>query len=279
MKVRYSQRRSNILEARRKSVAHLSELLESVFSDRVRSLKRELRDGGNLRKRISRMDVPDELPPELLTLKKAALVVGGNPPSNPPPENLPHDLDSWQKFRIALLIALNSGLAYALGLLADVENDWWTSRGYEQVDLEARATILAYQARVGRNLTLIADDTMLDVHKMVSDWYVSGRDFSSLLADLNKYFGSQRAQLIATQEVNNLNSQISLAFMTAHRTNQWAWDAMGEKPCESELEINGKYYMGCMELNGKIFRVGDPMPPFASHIGCQCLATPIKEAT
>jgi hypothetical protein len=273
MKIRLSERRSRIIATKKKELEKVRAAIEPVLEERRKWLSRELRGGGNLRKRLTKIQAPTKLSSGEAALYKVKrlLPVAGNPPKNPPPVNQPHNLNEDHKWRDRFIAALIAALLLAGASFVDLENLIWTSRGMPNVDVDVEAAVRAYQDRIGRRISNIADDTMLDVQKAISDWYVSGEDFSSLMKKLETIFGPKRAERIARQEINNLNSQIALEFMRKYGVEDWVWDAMGENPCMQELYISGHSYAGCRELNGKRFSVGAPMPPDAAHVNCECI--------
>lgn len=181
--------------------------------------------------------------------------------------------EEWNAWKKALLIALLLGLFQATEDLAEVENLFWLSRGRDELTYDAETLILAYQLRTGRPLESIALATFVAIERLIREWYVSDDTFPQLLAQLNRYFNDVRIKTIARHEVGNLLSQMVAQQMVSYGLKNWYWDAMGENPCKNDIHIKGITYEGCSDLNGRHFILGDPMPPDAAHVGCQCLPT------
>lgn len=181
--------------------------------------------------------------------------------------------EEWNAWKKALLIALLLGLFQATDDLAEVENLFWLSRGQDELTYDAETLILAYQLRTGRPLESIALATFVAIERLIREWYVSDDTFPQLLVQLNRYFNDVRIKTIARHEVGNLLSQMVAQQMVSYGLKNWYWDAMGENPCKNDIHIKGITYEGCSDLNGRHFILGDPMPPDAAHVGCQCLPT------
>lgn len=181
----------------------------------------------------------------------------------------------WDNFKRALMIALLMGLFEALDSFADIENEFWSSRSQEELSYDAGILIGAYQLRTGRPLEDIAKTTLEGVERLVAKWYDDNASFPDLIRSLDRYFNDTRLATIATTETGNLLAQMTLQQLVEYGLENWYWDAMGEDPCHSPLFIQGVTYKGCSDLNGRRFKVGDPMPPDASHPSCQCIPTPM----
>ena len=297
-------RRNMLNEARDRNAKKVAAAILPIFQKQYRRLQRVIRKGGNLRKAMGKIDVPEieqaVIPPDeqlavvwpkvegAIAYKvyqqedidrdafyRAAVLLKIDPPpafKSPPPQ--PKD-DSWDAWKAALIIALLAALGDSADDIGGVESDVWESRGYAPLQFDPDQAVQDYQSRIGRNISNIADDTLTGVQAAIAAWYTSGAPFSDLVDDLEKWFDADRAGLIGRTEVGNLTSQITLEAMKFYGFTDWIWDAMGENPCSSELIIDGNSYEGCQELNGMKFPAGASMPPDAAHPNCQCRATPI----
>jgi hypothetical protein len=180
----------------------------------------------------------------------------------------------WEEWKKKLLLALLLGLFSAVDYLADVENEIWESRGYDNLTYDAASIVEDYQRRTGLPLTGIAEATLIAVERIIAGWYDSEEPFPELIHQLDRYFNDVRIETIAATETGNIIAQMVIQQMVASGDREWYWDAMGENPCHGELAIKGVIWKGCSELNGHLFPLGDPMPPDAAHPNCQCLPTP-----
>jgi len=109
MRIRLSQRKNLIEKAKEKAVQNIVQALYPVVQNRFKVLKRELRDGGNLRKQLKRAE-------------KNGI------------QNEFEKVEHWQNFDVALDTVLELELNKSAAALVEIENQTWTSRGYNSVE-------------------------------------------------------------------------------------------------------------------------------------------------
>jgi hypothetical protein len=302
-----TQRRARLKAAKRQAAERVKAKILPVFRSQYRRLERFLRRA-NLRKRLNKIKVPAGLEPpsldiqnlmditfpavpgaigykitvedpEKIALEKMAalykvdqLFKAPSPPKS--------DTSEWDNFKKALLIALLLGLFAGVDDIGDVENEIWASRGYDPLTFDPQQVVEDYQLRTGRNLSDLGADTLISVQNIITQWYLKDdpfEPFKNLLDDLDKQFNAARAKAIASTEVGNLTSQIFLQEMSSNGWSEWYWDALGENPCTKPIQILNQVYDGCLDLNGRKFKIGTPMPPDAAHPNCECLPMPAFE--
>lgn len=161
-----------------------------------------------------------------------------------------------------------------LRLLTQRAPDVWDSPR-QQTFSTPEALILAYQLRTGERIDAVALVTMVAVERIIAEWYSAEEAFPKLITDLKRYFGDTRVDTLSRTLVGDLHAQMIIQQMQSYGLTEWYWDHKGEDvPCTNPITMLGKTYAGCKELNGKVFRLGDPMPPDAAHPNCHCLPTP-----
>jgi hypothetical protein len=269
-RIRLTQRRQKLKAAKKKAAERVKAKILPVMRSQYKRLERFLRRS-NLRKRLNKIKVPD---PENLNItvdmvalyKVEQLFKAPSPPKS--------DKDEWDTWKKALLIALLLGLFASVDDIGQVENDIWESRGYDPLTFDPQQIIEDYQMRIGRNLDDIGSDTLARVQSAIADWYMGEESLPELLDDLDRFFDEARAEAIAATEVGNMTSQIFLQEMLSNGWTEWYWDALGENPCTKPIQLLNQIYDGCLDLNGRKFKVGTPMPPDAAHPNCQCIPMP-----
>lgn len=269
--IRLTERRRMLIAARTRDEAVVKDHLMPVFATGYKRLRRSIGNSAvPLRKRIMKMEVEHEPGmdafPSVITLRKVQRVF------NTAPKDA--DRERWNDFKAALVAALLASLFLGVDDLGGIENEILLSRGYGALTFTGQLIVDDYQRRVNYNLGELADATQIGVEQAIADWAVTTAPFADLERILQGYFSEQRAILISRTEMGNVLSQIVHQTMMSHNWKEWYWDAMGEHPCTKPLTVAGRVYGGCLELNGKIFPIGHPMPPDASHPGCECLPTP-----
>lgn len=269
--IRLTERRRLLIATRTKDEAVVKDHLMPVFDASYKKLRRVLGNSAvPLRKRVMQMKVEAEITdvayPNAVTLRKVQRVFNTAPREA--------DRERWNEFKTALVAALLAGLFLGVDDLGAIENEILVSRGYGALTFVGQTIVDDYQRRVNYSLGELADATQRDVEQAIADWAVTSAPFSDLERILQGYFSEARATVISRTEMGNVLSQIVFQVMMSHNWKEWYWDAMGEHPCTKPLTVGGRVYGGCMELNGKLFPIGHPMPPDASHPGCECLPTP-----
>lgn len=260
-RIRLVQRRKMINAARGKAEERVVAALRPIFKQQHKRLERFLRRA-NLRKRLIKIKAPAN--------GKATILMKEFVPQEP-------GADDWDAWKGALVAAIILALIAQVTGLGDIENLVWVSQGYAPLTYLPGDVVADYQRRIGRNLDDLATDTMAAVEREITEWYISGDPFPALMSRLDRWFDDNRITTIAETEISNLVSQMVLQAMISYGWGEWYWDALGEIPCTDTQVIQGVSYGGCLELHGKTFKIGDPMPPDASHPRCHCLPTPVTK--
>lgn len=259
-----------LMKAREDAEAEVARQIAPVFKKQFKRLERFLRRS-NLRKRIEKMEVPPEFQSED-ALENAIHKVGVFFKQEDAPTS---NEEEWEKWKEELTVAILLGLFLAVNTLGTIENKIMTSRGRDELTFDAEALILAYQLRTGNRIDAAALVTMAAVERIIANWFVSEDDFSSLITSLKRYFNDSRVDTITRTMIGDLHAQMIIQQMSSYGLTTWYWDHKGEDiPCTNPITMVGKTYAGCKELNGKVFRLGDPMPPNASRPSCHCLPSP-----
>lgn len=266
MRIRLTQRRKMIEEARRKAQSAVAASILPTMQSQRKKLEHFLRRA-TLRKRLNKIRV-DETQGNISLRKVEELFSGG--------QNETPNKEAWKEWERVLIAILLLSLINNADDLSEVETSVWTSRGYPQVTFDGRQLVDDYQLRTGNSLNNIGSTTLKVVQEIIANWYEKDLPFSDLMNSLEYWFSESRANAIADTEVGNLMSEVTFSMMNAYGWSNWVWDHRGEdEPCRNPIGIRGKSYQGCWELNGKVFRLGEPMPPAAAHPRCHCIATPI----
>jgi hypothetical protein len=269
VRIRLTQRRQMIARARLSAIAKVKKEITPVFKSQYKRLERFLRRA-NLKKKLQKIKVPDGMgdPLQAAQFKVSELFKAPSPPAS--------DRDEWETWKKVLIAALLLGMLGAIDDFAEVENNVWVSRGQDPLTYDNQQILDDLQRRIGRDFSDIADATMLAVELIITRWYIADEPFTDLLTKLERYFTDSRINTVADTEAGDALSQVIFQAMTSYGVSEWYWDHFGEDdPCTNPIVILGRTYEGCNELNGKTFRLGDPMPPDAAHPNCHCLPTPV----
>ena len=260
-RIRLSRRRAHLLEVKQQAAARVKAKILPVLRSQYKRLERFLRRS-NLRKRLTKIHAPAgmENAQDAALFKVQELMKAPSPPKS--------DKSEWDTWKKALLLALLLGLYDGVDDIGAAENEVWVSRGHQDLTFSPDQVVQDYQLRNGRTLDQIGDGTLIAVQQAISSWYMGEAPFPDLLAELDRLFSDARAEAIAQTEIGNVTSQIFMQEMISHGWSEWIWDAMGEDPCQQLLVIQGVAYDGCLDLNGRKFKIGHPMPPDAAHPNC-----------
>jgi hypothetical protein len=235
-KMSHVMRRRKLTAARRRAEGHVARAVRGVLDKQYKWLKRDLRRQ-NLRKRFQKAS--------------GALFKQDDP--------------QWEDWADAFEADLSAALADGAGWLAEVERQYWTSRGVGEVfNFDPVKAVLDYQTRVGSKIKKIALDTLPHVQEDIAKWFNTDKSLPELIEQLSQYFGETRAELIATTEMGYVASEVAYGQMGAYGIDEWFWDAiMDGVVCEECASI-----MIVQNGGGAPFAVGDPMPP--EHPRCRC---------
>lgn len=259
-----------LMKAREDAEAEVARQIAPVFKKQFKRLERFLRRS-NLRKRIEKMGIPPEFQSDD-ALENSLHKVGVFFKQDDAPTS---NEEEWEKWKEELTLALLLALTLAINTIGVVENRIMTSRGRDELTFDAEALILAYQLRTGERIDAAALVTMAAVERIIANWFISEDEFSDLITSLRRYFNDTRVDTLSRTLIGDLHAQMIIQQMTSYGLDTWYWDHKGEDiPCTNPITMLGVTYNGCKELNGKTFRLGDPMPPHAAHPNCHCLPTP-----
>ncbi len=244
---------------------------QSSNLEKVKRVVRSRRDRVAEEWKKSEKRVSDEILPVMQRYKRKienSLRKADTAPEQPEEER--------ERYKREFLIALLLALGLAVNDLGEVENDTWTNYGFPRIAWSSQEIIRAYQERTGKPLTDIADNAIKGIQKEMDAWYGSGKSVDDLMERIEKYLSPQKALQIGATEVGNIVAELSLAVMVTHKFTEWDWVHHGKDvPCQNPIMIAGVSYRGCLELDGKRFKYGDPMPPDAAHPECHCLPEPV----
>lgn len=229
------QRRQFIELALKKSEAEATEQIARLLNERRKVLFNELRRA-NLRKRLLKAKRDNQ------PLEKAIAV-------------------NWQNWISTFTDRLKALFNPVASNVYDVEKTYWADRDQTLGDLDYNQVVANYEARTGRQIANIAEETRNSVLQEVTDWYNTDAPFPDLLDRLGKYFSPERAESIARTESAYISSQIAKDSMDTLGIRQWNWDLA---PPE-----NGFPCQLCIDMaNNNPHDIGDEMPPIHPHDRC-----------
>jgi hypothetical protein len=177
MRIRLSERKFKIERAKEQAVANIATALYPIMQNRFKVLKRELRDGGNLRKQLHKAE-------------KVGI------------QNEFEKVEKWEAFDNSVNAVLESELQKATVLLSEIENKTWTSRGYGAIN-----------ARLEYKLEY---ETLAKVAETVYSWNETIEPFTSLLQKLEPVFNLEQSQALARYYVDNLHDEILEQFRSEY---------------------------------------------------------------
>lgn len=173
----------------------------------------------------------------------------------------PPDWDKWEdEFDAALEEALLNGLGRIGQVDARIWRAYATGRNYDP-DAIARAL----RQQVAEHIKGIKATTKDKVRDAVQAWHADpAMSQADLATRLESWFSPARANTIAVTETTSLVSGVTAETMKQLDLKEWTWQSRREwNTCDP-----------CKELHGQTFKLGDPMPPDGSHIGCYCVPAP-----
>lgn len=228
-------RRRQINSARDQGEQSIERVILPALQSRYRAVARDLRKG-NLRKRFVKS--------------------GG--------DLFKSEADTWEGWEVYFTETLKNSLVTSVSFVWDAEQRYFISNEFQPFRIDPAEVLARYQMRVQRNIGDIAVDTKRDVNKAVVDWFNSGRGLPELISELQQYFSSSRASLIASTEMAYVASTIADMMMGEYGIQEWQWDAFRDG-------VTCGLCFGLMEQSRLVpFRRGDPMPPDPSHPRCRC---------
>lgn len=261
-------RRKLLKQTRARVVPVAAADIHKLLDKRFRVLKRELRRAG-LRKRLKKM------------ISNAALESWYNDPvyKRNDPERQSElllaalrkqadDEGSWQEWIDEFDAAVRDSLTFVVGGIWDAETRYWDTRNARPDPVPPDQIIREYEARTGRQIKNIGEDTKADVLQTISDWYNTDESIPELIDRLAPIFGADRAEVIAGTETSFIESQVSDEM---YRQFDVGWFNVDRDPfigpaCEEICQPM---------IDGNPHEVGDEMPPY--HPNCLDGTIPANE--
>lgn len=236
--MRAVQRRRLLNAAHDRSTAAIQAVVFPILQRRFRVVKRELRRA-NLRKRLTK------------NMQRRGDLFKQDDGSD-------EDWLTWiEDFDGNLRDSLNTA---AEDMLA-TESKFWLSRALRPDPVDPARIVDEYEAREGKQIKRIAEDTKQQTLSTVTDWYNTDASLRELIDQLDPIYGMSRAETIARTESTYITSQVSLDMMHHFDVGAWNWDLadeVGGWPCEECIAM----------ADGGPYQPGDPMPPLHPRDRC-----------
>lgn len=212
-----------------------AQALTRLLDQRYKHLKRELRRA-NFRKRVARADQNGDL----------SKAIG---------------LD-WRNWIDDFAGQVKDILAPIVEQLHAVERWFWNSYDVDLGTLDPNVVIREYQARQGRQIKDIAEETRDAILHDVTDWYNDPEaTFPELVDRLGQYFSPERAEAIARTETAHIASYVARDTMQQLSLDRFNVDLAAEE--------NGFPCTFCIaQAEANPHPIGDDMPPY--HVNCRC---------
>jgi len=183
----------------------------------------------------------------------------------------------WQIFldrmMSRLIEALLSGYITLQGLIAMRVTG-------EPLELDTDLIAQSLQSQLATRITHTTKTLKREVGRKIVSWYNSpGMTNQDIIKQLQPTFGAARASLISRTEITRLDALVQEDTARQLGITQWWWMTKRDQlVCKRPINgPDGKRYNGCRDLHGKVFNIGDKMPPDGSHIGCRCKAILISK--
>ena len=164
--------------------------------------------------------------------------------------------DSWFSWIADFINGVKQSLSSIVNRVQDVESQYWLTRGGAFEPVDPQKVIAAYEARTGRQIANIGEDTKQDVLNEISRWYNSDEDFPTLITNLGQWFSPARAETIARSETAHIASQVALDAMEKFGIDFWNFDLT---PHENTSEFPCQRCVDYAAQNPH--KRGDKMPP------------------
>ncbi len=209
--------------------------IAALLDSRFKGIKRDLRRA-NLRKRLAKAQHDGDLS------KGISL--------------------NWPDWITDFVSGVKDALSGIVGGVQDVEADYWLTRGGAFDKIDPQRVIAAYEAREGRQIADIGEQTKQDVLNAISNWYNDPEQtFPDLLGTLGQWFGPARAERIARYESASISSQVTRDAMEQFGITKWNSDLASDPgPCPTGI---------CVDMaDSSPHDISEDGPPY--HGGCKC---------
>lgn len=184
--------------------------------------------------------------------------------------------DLWEQFQQRLEERLNEALADGILTLATLEASFMAARTGDAVIVDSATIAASFAANLGQRIVGINEASRASVSRLVTSWYNKpGSTLQEAIDALMPVFGEGRAEVIARTEITRLNSGVQEEIARAANVTEWVWSTRNDQTvCVHKKRWmrgpDGALYFGCRELHGRVFQIGQPMPPESSHPQCRC---------
>jgi hypothetical protein len=134
-----------------------------------------------------------------------------------------------------------------------------------------QAVLNQIEADLALQIRRVRVSTQRKVAARINQWFATpGETMEAAVRDLSPHFGRPRADLIAQTEITRAASLIQEHVAGVLGINQWWWQTKRDSlVCTKRLQgPDGAWYNGCRALHGRVFNVGQKMPP--GHPDCRC---------
>ena len=186
--------------------------------------------------------------------------------------------DLWELASRRMHSAVMRALMFGVIRITDLDRLMFST--FAPIEFSSEEFALAIEPFVGERIVMVTNTIKRTVGRRVVAWYNSpGVTMKSLVDQLGDVFSPSRARLIAQNEVASLHSEVQRRIGEQIGAEEWWWSTMRDQlVCTRNLTgPDGKIYAGCRGLHGHTFKMGMPMPPEGSHIGCRCDAIVIPK--
>lgn len=248
------QRRRLLQQTRARVVPEAAAKIHKSLDQRFKALKRELRRG-NLRKRIkkSMSDATNGAVEKWSSFNEfgQARIIN---------EALykQEDDGSWQEWIDQFDQQVREALTFVVGGMWSSESRYWETRNASPNPVDPQKIISDYEARTGRQIKNIGQDTKQGVLDAISDWYNTDASLPELIDDLGQWFDENRAEVIARTETSYIEAEVSSNM----------YDQFGVEFFNVDRDPNiGPACDECqVMIDGNPHPMDDPMPPY--HPNC-----------
>lgn len=190
--------------------------------------------------------------------------------------------DLWEEFRRRMHSSVMRAIVFGAIEIFNINRDFYSTVAPIEFSSDNFARLI--EPEIGERIVNIESTLKREVGRKVVGWYNSpGTTMQSLINQLKEnVFTDARARMIAQTEVTHLNSRVHENIANQIGATEWWWSTRNDQlVCKRPLPgPDGRGYKGCRELHGKVFKIGQLMPPYASHPNCRCtpiIITPKKQ--